>query len=237
MKVTPDSHEAAVNGTTEVAVPVFFGVLTTKAASTDCDRGQHAGKFLGAIGWTVLLCLIFSLVESQLVLPSHRAHRDRGRGKSALGRRWEGFQERVSGGLERFAQERYEPTLRFVLVNRYAALGLALAILLVIFGLLASGRIVFQFFPTVSGNDIYASLELPEGYPVEKTAEALEVLQRSADQLIEELDRELPAGTSAGITQFKTIGLPISKAPYPGARSRPSRKCPSPCYPMKNGVA
>ena len=215
---TPDSHEAAVNGTTEVAVPVFFGVLTTMAAFIPIVTvDSMLGSFFGAIGWTVLLCLIFSLVESQLVLPSHLAHRDRGRGKSALGRRWEGFQERVSGGLERFAQERYEPTLRFVLVNRYAALGLALAILLVIFGLLASGRIVFQFFPTVSGNDIYASLELPEGYPVEKTAEALEVLQRSADQLIEELDRELPAGTSAVITQFKTIGLPISKSTISGS--------------------
>ncbi len=210
---TTDSHEAAVNGTTEVAVPVFFGVLTTMAAFIPIVTvDSMLGSFFGAIGWTVLLCLVFSLVESQLVLPSHLAHRNKARGKSALGRRWESFQERISGGLERFAHQRYQTALRFVLVHRYATLGAAIAILVVILGLLASGRIVFQFFPTVSGNDIYASLELPEGYPAEQTAAALEVLQQSANQLIIELDSEMPPGTSAVITQFKTLGLPISKS-------------------------
>ena len=210
---TPDSHEAAVNGTTEVAVPVFFGVLTTMAAFIPIVTvDSMLGSFFGAIGWTVLLCLVFSLVESQLVLPSHLAHRHKGRGKSAMGRRWESFQERVSNGLEGFAENRYQPALKFVLRYRYATLGGALAILLVVLGLLASGRIVFQFFPTVSGNEIYATLELPEGYPVAQTAAAVEVLQQSANQLIAELDRTMPDGKSAVVSQFKTIGLPISKS-------------------------
>jgi len=129
-----------------------------------------------------------------------------------MGRRWESFQERVSNGLERFAENRYQPTLKFVLRYRYATLGAALAILLLVLGLLVSGRIVFQFFPTVSGNEIYANLELPEGYPVAQTAAAVEVLQESANQLIAELDSTMPEGQSAVVSQFKTIGLPISKS-------------------------
>ena len=73
---TSDSQEAAVNGTTEVAIPVFFGVLTTMAAFIPIVTVDSVlGSFFGAIGWTVILCLIFSLIESQLVLPAHLAHR------------------------------------------------------------------------------------------------------------------------------------------------------------------
>ena len=215
---TPDSQEAAINGTTEVAIPVFFGVLTTMAAFIPIVTvDSMLGSFFGAIGWTVLLCLVFSLVESQLVLPAHLAHRNRERGKSGIGARWENFQENVSGGLERFAQQRYQPALRLVLKYRYATLGAAVGALIIILGLLASGRIVFQFFPTVSGNEIYASVELPEGYPVERTATALEVIQASADQLIVELNEGLPAGQTAVVNQFKTIGLPISKSTISGS--------------------
>ena len=215
---TQDAQEAAVNGTTEVAIPVFFGVLTTMAAFIPIVTvDSMLGSFFGAIGWTVLLCLVFSLVESQLILPAHLAHRSKGRGTSAIGRRWEAFQEKVSGGLERFAQRQYQQALSFVLQYRYATLGAALAALIIILGLLASGRVIFQFFPTVSGNEIYASLELPEGYPVERTAKALELVQASADQLIAELDQDLPEGTSAVINQFKTIGLPISKSEISGS--------------------
>jgi multidrug efflux pump subunit AcrB len=215
---TPDSQEAAINGTTEVAIPVFFGVLTTMAAFIPIVTvDSMLGSFFGAIGWTVLLCLVFSLVESQLVLPAHLAHRNRERGKSGIGARWENFQENVSGGLERFAQQRYQPALRLVLKYRYATLGAAVGALIIILGLLASGRIVFQFFPTVSGNEIYASVELPEGYPVERTATALEVIQASADQLIVELNEGLPAGATAVVNQFKTIGLPISKSTISGS--------------------
>ncbi len=215
---TPDSREAAINGTTEVAIPVFFGVLTTMAAFIPIVTvDSMLGSFFGAIGWTVLLCLVFSLIESQLVLPAHLAHRNRERGKSAIGARWENFQENVSGGLERFAQQRYQPALRLVLKYRYVTLGAAVAALIIIVGLLASGRIVFQFFPTVSGNEIYASVELPEGYPVERTATALEVIQASADQLIVELNEGLPEGATAVVNQFKTIGLPISKSTISGS--------------------
>lgn len=215
---TTDPLEAAVNGTTEVAIPVFFGVLTTMAAFIPIVTvDSMLGSFFGAIGWTVLLCLVFSLVESQLILPAHLAHRSKGRGKSTVGRRWEFFQEKVSDGLERFAQRQYQQTLSYVLRHRYATLGAALAALIIILGLLASGRVIFQFFPTVSGNEIYASLELPEGYPVERTAKALELVQASADQLIAELDQGLPEGTSAVVNQFKTIGLPISKSEISGS--------------------
>lgn len=217
-KTISDSHQAAIAGTTDVAIPVFFGVLTTMAAFIPVVTvDSMLGSFFGAIGWTVILCLVFSLVESQLILPSHLAHRNKGRGKSAIGRRWEDFQEGVAQRLEDFAEFRYQRTLRYVLANRYPALAVALAALLVMGGLLASGRVVFQFFPTVSGNELYASIELPEGYPMARTEAALSTLEGAATQLIAELNEGRAEGDSVVISQFKTIGLPISKSTISGS--------------------
>jgi len=217
-KTIADSHQAAIAGTTDVAIPVFFGVLTTMAAFIPIVTvDSMLGSFFGAIGWTVILCLIFSLVESQLILPAHLAHRNRSRGKSVLGRRWEHFQEGVAGRLEDFAEHRYQRVLRYVLTHRYPALAIALAALLIMTGLLASGRVVFQFFPTVSGNDLYASIELPEGYPMARTAAALDKIETSAEQLIAELNAGRAAGDSVVTSQFKTIGLPISKSTISGS--------------------
>ena len=217
-KTIADSHQAAIAGTTDVAIPVFFGVLTTMAAFIPIVTvDSMLGSFFGAIGWTVILCLIFSLVESQLILPAHLAHRNRSRGKSVLGRRWEHFQEGVAGRLEDFAEHRYQRVLRYVLTHRYPALAIALAALLIMTGLLASGRVVFQFFPTVSGNDLYASIELPEGYPMARTAAALDKIETSAEQLIAELNAGRAEGDSVVTSQFKTIGLPISKSTISGS--------------------
>ena len=68
--------EAAIEGTLEVSVPVIFGVLTTIAAFLPILLldGQM-GSFFNAIGGVVVFCLIASLIESQLILPGHIAHR------------------------------------------------------------------------------------------------------------------------------------------------------------------
>ena len=84
-----DPRTAAIVGTSEVAVPVFFGVLTTIAAFMPLlNVDSNLGQFFTSIGGTVVLCLIFSIVESQLILPSHLAHRSQQRGKPGFGQRW-----------------------------------------------------------------------------------------------------------------------------------------------------
>ena len=71
-----DRVEAAIRGTQAVHIPVIFGVLTSMAAFLPIMivRGRM-GDFFGVIGLTAILCLGCSLVESQLVLPAHLAHR------------------------------------------------------------------------------------------------------------------------------------------------------------------
>ena len=76
-----DPMQGAIQGTQQVSVPVIFGVLTTFATFTPLLLGPGTfGQIFGVISTVVMCCLTFSLIESQLILPSHLSH---GESKSA----------------------------------------------------------------------------------------------------------------------------------------------------------
>lgn len=211
--IEPDGRLAAIKGTTEVAVPVFFGVLTTIAAfipvvSVESDLG----KMLSAIGVTVMLCLVFSLVESQLILPSHLAHRRKARGQSALGARWEQFQEKISAVLENFAQTTYRNLVSAAVRARYVTVACGAGAMIVVLAMIISERVIFQFFPAVTADDLYARVELPEGTPLAVTLEATARLEAAADRLTADLDAMTTDGLPAARARFTSIGQAISRS-------------------------
>lgn len=66
---------AAISGAQQVSIPVIFGVLTTMAAFMPLMLGPGTnGQIQSIISMVVICCLIFSLIESQLILPSHLGH-------------------------------------------------------------------------------------------------------------------------------------------------------------------
>lgn len=66
---------AAISGAQQVSIPVIFGVLTTMAAFMPLMLGPGtSGQIQSIISMVVICCLIFSLIESQLILPSHLGH-------------------------------------------------------------------------------------------------------------------------------------------------------------------
>ena len=70
--------QAAVVGTTQIAMPVVFSVLTTVAAFLPLFLVPGtSGKFFRVIPAIVVCVLAISLVESLFVLPAHLAHRGR----------------------------------------------------------------------------------------------------------------------------------------------------------------
>ncbi len=70
-----DRLSGAIAGAQRVTVPVTFGVLTTVAAFMPLIFGiGFMGQVMGVIATTVICCLVFSLVESQMVLPAHLGH-------------------------------------------------------------------------------------------------------------------------------------------------------------------
>jgi len=195
-------EEAAIEGTLEVSVPVIFGVFTTIAAFLPILLLEGPmGAFFNAIGAVVVFCLIASLLESQLILPGHLAHR-RTKGYflegTLLVEYWRRFQGSIASSMERFAKHTYRDALVKVLKYRYATWATATGVIILTIALLASGRVIFQFMPGVEGDVIYGSLQMPEGVAVSITEEAVDKLEQAAFELSAELDQELEELKAAG---------------------------------------
>jgi len=214
--------EAAIRGAQEVSVPVVFGVLTTVAAFLPMLAAPGPlGQVFGAIGVVVICCLLFSVVESQWILPAHL-----GRMKiestaadpedGAVLARWKRVQAFCAEGFERIAERRYRPALGRALEWRYAAVAVGAVMLMLAVTSIASGHLRFSFFPPVENDYISARLTMPLGTPVEVTSEVVAQLERSAQRLREELDREFGGGEASLV---KHVLAAVGE--HPGGGSRP----------------
>ncbi len=206
---------AASRGTHEVSLPVFFGVLTTMATFIPViNIPGPMGSFYQPLGYAVIIALAFSILESQLILPCHLAHRraERTRGGNRAMDAWLSVQERISGSLEIAATKYYQPAVNAALEWRYLTLALGVVVLALAISLFASGRIQFQFFPGIEGTNLYAALTMPEGTPVEDTARAVRQLEGAAEALRAELDADHATGEESMIKHtLASIGAFIPK--------------------------
>ena len=203
---------AAVRGTMRVAVPVTFGVLTTVTAFTPMlDVAGNARDIWMQIPLVIIPCLLFSLVESKLILPAHLRHqipagvdKPKPRGLRALfaplAKAWEFVQRPFNRGLELLASKVYRPSLEFLLRWRYATLAGGLAIFVVTVSAVALGYVRFTFFPQVEGDNVVATLVMPQGTPASVTADKIKRIELAAIELGREFERSADNGASAGET-------------------------------------
>lgn len=171
---------AAPRGTHEVGVIVIFGVLTTAVAFTPMlGLSGVSGKIWPNVPLVVIPTLLFSLVQSKLILPAHLSllpNLDPDRKVSWLTR----LRQHFSHGLERFVEKRYRPVLRVALHNRYVVLALFIGVFTILVSFVGSGWIRFQFFPEVEAELISAKLNMAKGVPAESTAQAVRRLEEAA---------------------------------------------------------
>ena len=208
-----DPIAAAVEGTAEVATPVIFGVLTTIAAFTPLIFAPGiVGQLVSVIGVVVAISLVFSVIESQLILPAHLAHRKRPLpedGVNAAPGPWRRLQQRFAAGIERFARESFGPALDRVIEWRYAALAVSVSVLIIAMALILGGRVQVQFLPAIEGDAIIATLEMPRGADVERTAAAARQIEEAALQLKSELDLANPGRPSLVQHLFTSVGQSV----------------------------
>ena len=188
---------AAIQGCQEVSIPVIFGVLTTVAAFLPLIIAPGSmGTMFGTIGLVVAVCLFFSLLGSMWILPAHLGHymkpRPQREGRSAVSRRWKQLQETLSESLGELARRVYRPALEAVLRWRYATLATAISLLALTLSIAVSGRVAFSYFPKVESDYISASVTLPQGAPVERTAAAVHALETAALRVRGEVDAAHP---------------------------------------------
>ena len=189
------TREAAINGVNDVATPVIFGVLTSIAAFTPLIALKSGlGSFFSFIGVTAILALIFSLITSQLILPMQLSKKvlfnpDKSNTLSN-GNRFLRLQDKLTQSLLSFANLYYRPSLKWCLNRRYLVTATGLACLILTMALLISGRIIFQFFPAVDGERLFASVSMPIGTSVEETQKVAQQLVQSGRLLEQELKEQ-----------------------------------------------
>ena len=177
-----DPLTAAIKGTQEVAVPVTFGILTTVAAFIPLALLEGRGSWYQSIPYVIVPVLLFSLIESKLVLPAHLKHiKPRTGAPSRLTR----IQMAISTALETFIARVYQPALALALRWRYATLAIMLSSLFIVIGALSSGQTKFVFFPRVQSEVATATLTMPAGTAFESTDRIVAHMTKQA-QLLQE---------------------------------------------------
>ena len=136
-------------GVHRVAVATVFGVLTTIAAFAPMLLIDNPlGKVLAGFSGIVILTLIFSLIESKLILPAHLAQVAMRQERSyLLTRLWGRVQDAAQGGLYWVRDHIYQPMLLAAVRQRYAVLILFIAAATLGLGLMYKGKVRTVFFP------------------------------------------------------------------------------------------
>jgi multidrug efflux pump subunit AcrB len=161
--------QAAVHGARDIAMPVTFSVLTNMVAFLPLMFIPGImGKVFSQIPVVVLSVFAISLVESLFVLPAHLGHQaeDRSPGPLAFLHR---AQQRFSLFFANMVQRHYGDLLEWLLRNRYVTLCIGLAILLLTYGYVQSGRMGRTLFPKIESDYARVTATLPYGTAVQKT--------------------------------------------------------------------
>lgn len=157
--------EAAVKGTEEIMWPVVAAILTTSVAFLPMLLMEGMmGKFMRVFPIVVTIALAASLLEALVILPSHAA--DYSKAKSA--------DKKEEGLITRLLKRRYKIAVKFVLRNRIWALLLVIVMFFSSMGVLASGLIKFEFFPSLEPSTIMLQVKTPVGTKIEKTDDVVD---------------------------------------------------------------
>jgi multidrug efflux pump subunit AcrB len=191
---------AAIRGCREVAVPVTFSILTNIVAFIPLMvMPGMMGSVMSMLPLVVVSVFIISWVESMYVLPAHLAH-GRKREPHGVGGWIHTRQQRFSHAFRRWVTEKYGPFLDLCLTHRYAVVGVAIALMILVSAYWKSGRLGFSMFPSVESDFSRATLYLPYGAPVEQTQLAVDRVVAGARQAVADSGHpELSKGIYANV--------------------------------------
>jgi multidrug efflux pump subunit AcrB len=192
-KGASDPVEGTVKGVARVSTATVFGVMTTIAAFYPLMLMKNElGQILAGFSGVIMVALLFSLLESKLVLPAHLAAivlDDAGR-SSRPPSLWKRFQAMMTHGLDTFNRWVYLPVLKQALSHRYTALVLFISLALASGWLVASGNVKTVFFPSIPGDMITVNLEMNQGSSPRLLKEEVLLIQAAADAVNREIMAE-----------------------------------------------
>lgn len=199
--------DAAVRGTREVIWPVVGTVLTTVIAFLPLKLIEgRIGDLMGVLPGVVMCALAVSLLEVSFILPSHMGH-----SFLAVEKR------RAAGHVSRFG--RFEAWLKHhrdrwftnMLVPRYGRLVTAcvrrrymtvagfIGLVIVSLGMIAGGRLPFEFMGTNDAETVNIALRMPVGTPLEETDRIAQRIEQAVAEQSEVTSYFTAVGSSSSM--------------------------------------
>ncbi len=188
--------QAAIRGARRIKVPLIFAVLTTIVAFVPLlFIPGGVGESWRALPIIMISILLFSLVESLLILPNHLSHMHgpEWTPKNAFDRFFARVQGHVDVLLNRFVQGPLDRALRFAADQPWVTMAGAVGLLVLCFALVGAGIIPTTLAAEVEGDFATVTLEMPDGTTATRTYEVARELESAGHRVIERLSRERPA--------------------------------------------
>ncbi|TVZ39557.1 multidrug efflux pump subunit AcrB [Alteromonadaceae bacterium 2753L.S.0a.02] len=176
---------AAFTGTISVLKPVNLAVISTIMFFLPMiDVPSDVLVYTESIFYVVMLCLLFSLVESIFILPSHLSHmKPEKTSRFALVRQLEKIRHRFSDGLENIAKYKYLPLLKVFMRHKastFVGFAFVFAIALTV---VFSGWLNMRPFPSVPNNFIIVNVGFAPGTAFERTKGVADRILKYAESL------------------------------------------------------
>lgn len=174
--------DAIIRGVRRVAIPATFGVLTTIASFIPTlTLDSIYAPMPAAMGWVVVFCLLFSLIESKLILPAHIGHSRITQIPAirSISRQTDKLSNKANQILKHFIDNTYSPLLLRCMAKRYTTLASFTAGLIITAGIVSSGIVLLVVVPVSPSDFLNVRVEMLEGTPDKKTHQAVEQLVES----------------------------------------------------------
>lgn len=175
-----DGHsvESVIKGVKAVSIPATFGVLTSICAFVPTlFIDGSIGSFPAAAGYVVIFCLLFSLIESKLILPAHLNTMHTGKFRWIRNRWQNNLQMRCNALMTAFIQRHYRPFLKKSISHRYTTFSVFSACFILIIGLIAGGRVHYVMSPAIPSDYIHVNIEMARGTPESQTLKAIKQVE------------------------------------------------------------
>ena len=189
-----DPVKSTVRGVGKVATATVFGSLTTMAAFYPLLLiDNDLGKLFASFAVVVIVALLFSLIESKLILPAHLAAISvaQKQPRFIFGRLWVKIQGWMAWLLKIVNKRLYQPVLNHLLKHRYTSLLVFATLAVLGIGMIFKGQIRTVFFPEVPGDIITVRLKMHNGSPLSLTMSNVVAIEQAANDLNDEIMKEL----------------------------------------------
>lgn len=174
------SNESVEKGVRRVAKPAVFGVLTTIAVFLPFlfSDGEKAELFTG-IATIVIFCLVFSIIESKLILPAHLA------GSKQTPAKPGSFKHKLNTALTSFTTHRLAKAVAWSVSRKYSVLFSFICVLLVSLSMIQFGHVKSIPDPKVPFDYPEITIELHDNASeatIANAVKALDGMVKSIDQ-------------------------------------------------------